>query len=65
MPNAVLAPVIGSTEAVTKALLGVRNQFDPEAKRSSDRKYKKTKEPAPTETTEPAATADHQGEQGE
>ena len=56
VPNAVLAPVIGSTEAVTKALLGVRNSFDPEAKAFSDRKYKA----AATDSCEPSCIDPHE-----
>lgn len=40
VPIAVLKPMIGATEAVSKTLLGVRNSIDPEARRQLNDKYK-------------------------
>ncbi|KAF8329752.1 uncharacterized protein EI90DRAFT_3155180 [Cantharellus anzutake] len=41
VPIAVLKPMIGASEAVSKTLLGLRNSLDPGAKRDIDEKYKK------------------------
>ena len=41
VPVAVLRPMIGTTEAVARALLGVRNALDPDTKRDLDEKYKR------------------------
>jgi len=40
VPVAVLRPVIGATEAVSRTAMGVRNTLDPESKRDMDVKYK-------------------------
>jgi autophagy-related protein 2 len=40
VPVAVLRPVIGATEAVSRTAMGVRNTLDPERKRDLDVKYK-------------------------
>ncbi|WVQ78252.1 hypothetical protein IAT38_000336 [Cryptococcus sp. DSM 104549] len=40
VPIAVLKPMIGTTEAVSKTLLGMRNQLDPSARRELGDKYK-------------------------
>lgn len=40
VPIAVLKPMIGTTEAVSKTLLGMRNSLDPSARRELDDKYK-------------------------
>jgi hypothetical protein len=37
---AVLKPMIGTTEAVSKALLGLRNTLDPDAQDENSDKYK-------------------------
>ncbi|CAM9014244.1 unnamed protein product [Wickerhamomyces anomalus] len=39
-PVALIRPMIGATEAVSKALLGVTNQLDPEQRKYIDDKYK-------------------------
>lgn len=41
VPVAVLRPIIGTTEAVARTLLGVRNALDPAKKRDLDEKYKR------------------------
>jgi autophagy-related protein 2 len=43
VPGAVLRPMIGASEAVAKALLGVQNTIDPLKKRDADARYKKGK----------------------
>jgi autophagy-related protein 2 len=40
VPIAVLKPMIGASEAVSKTLLGVRNSLDPQARRELGDKYK-------------------------
>ncbi|TMW62110.1 hypothetical protein Poli38472_009603 [Pythium oligandrum] len=40
VPVAVLRPMIGATEAVSKALIGVRNAVDPELKEDVENKFK-------------------------
>jgi len=40
VPVAVLRPLIGSTEAVSRALMGLRNALDPETRHDLDVKYK-------------------------
>lgn len=40
VPIAVLKPMIGASEAVSKTLLGMRNSLDPEGKRELGDKYK-------------------------
>ena len=40
VPVAVLRPMIGATEAVSRALIGVRNQVDPEMKEDMENKFK-------------------------
>uniref|UniRef100_K3X2P4 Autophagy-related protein 2 n=1 Tax=Globisporangium ultimum (strain ATCC 200006 / CBS 805.95 / DAOM BR144) TaxID=431595 RepID=K3X2P4_GLOUD len=40
VPVAVLRPMIGATEAVSKALIGVRNAVDPELKEDIENKFK-------------------------
>ncbi|ORX39665.1 hypothetical protein BD324DRAFT_648300 [Kockovaella imperatae] len=40
VPIAVLKPMIGASEAVSKTLLGVRNSLDPQSKRDLGDKYK-------------------------
>ncbi|KAJ3237519.1 autophagy- protein 2 [Chytriomyces hyalinus] len=40
VPVAILRPMIGATEAVSKALLGIQNTIDPTRKMESDDKYK-------------------------
>ncbi|CAN6674487.1 autophagy-related protein 2 [Trichomonascus vanleenenianus] len=41
-PIALIRPMIGATEAVSKALLGVTNQLDPEQRQEAEEKYKRT-----------------------
>ena len=41
VPIAVLKPMIGASEAVSKTLLGLRNTLDPNIRRDSDEKYKR------------------------
>ncbi|KAL7272504.1 autophagy-related protein 2 [Rhizina undulata] len=41
VPIAILRPMIGTSEAVSRTLLGVTNSLDPEQKRRVDDKYKK------------------------
>ncbi|GAM19510.1 hypothetical protein SAMD00019534_026850 [Acytostelium subglobosum LB1] len=41
VPIAIIRPMIGITEGVSKTLLGVRNQIDPQKKAEMDNKYKK------------------------
>ncbi|EFA81993.1 hypothetical protein PPL_05228 [Heterostelium album PN500] len=41
VPIAIIRPMIGLTEGVSKTLLGVRNQIDPQKKAEMDNKYKK------------------------
>lgn len=41
VPIAVLKPMIGATEAVSKTLLGLRNTLDPENRRENEDKYKR------------------------
>ncbi len=40
MPVAVLRPMIGATEAVSRALVGVRNAVDPEMREDIENKFK-------------------------
>ncbi|KAL0587431.1 hypothetical protein ABG067_003050 [Albugo candida] len=40
VPVALLRPMIGATEAMSKALIGVRNAVDPEMKEDIDNKFK-------------------------
>jgi autophagy-related protein 2 len=40
-PVAIIRPMIGATEAVSRTLLGVTNALDPDQKRRVDDKYKK------------------------
>ena len=40
VPIAVLKPMIGASEAVSKTLLGMRNSLDPEGRRELVDKYK-------------------------
>ena len=40
VPIAVLKPMIGASEAVSKTLLGVRNSLDPQGRDELDDKYK-------------------------
>jgi autophagy-related protein 2 len=40
VPVAVLKPMIGASEAVSKTLLGMRNSLDPVGKREQGDKYK-------------------------
>ena len=41
VPIAVLKPMIGASEAVSKTLLGLRNTLDPGARKDIEEKYKK------------------------
>jgi len=41
LPVAVLRPMIGATEAISKTLLGVRGTLDPNVRDSIDEKYKR------------------------
>ncbi len=41
-PGALLRPMIGATEAISKTLLGVQNSVNPLNKKRSDDKYKTT-----------------------
>lgn len=43
LPSAVLSPVIGSLEGVSKALMGVHSSLDPKRKKELDDKYKTEK----------------------
>ena len=40
VPIAVLKPMIGASEAVSKALLGLHNSLDPEVRLENEAKYK-------------------------
>lgn len=40
VPIAVLKPMIGASEAVSKALFGLRNSLDPDAQAEAADKYK-------------------------
>lgn len=40
IPVAVLRPMIGASEAVSKTLFGIRNTIDPNARKEMDDKYK-------------------------
>lgn len=40
IPIAVLKPMIGASEAVSKTLLGLHNTMDPNVKHDTDAKYK-------------------------
>lgn len=40
VPIAVLKPMIGASEAVSKTLLGLHNQLDPNARHENEAKYK-------------------------
>ena len=40
VPVALLQPLIGTSEAVSKTLLGVRNELDPETRHDVDKKFK-------------------------
>lgn len=42
VPIAVLKPMIGASEAVSKALLGLRNSLDPDAQAEAYDKYKRS-----------------------
>lgn len=41
VPIAVLKPMIGASEAVSKTLLGLRNTMDPQNRRENEEKYKR------------------------
>jgi autophagy-related protein 2 len=41
VPIAVLKPMIGASEAVSKALLGLQNTMDPNTRLENDAKYKR------------------------
>ncbi|KDQ16218.1 hypothetical protein BOTBODRAFT_173128 [Botryobasidium botryosum FD-172 SS1] len=41
VPIAVLKPMIGASEAVSKTMLGLRNTLDPDLQRENDEKYKR------------------------
>lgn len=41
LPVAVLKPMIGATEAVSKTLLGLRGTLDPNVRYNVDEKYKR------------------------
>lgn len=45
-PIALIRPMIGATEAVSRTLLGVTNQMDPNQARDVEEKYKRTAPPA-------------------
>ncbi|KAF2075948.1 hypothetical protein CYY_002751 [Polysphondylium violaceum] len=51
VPIAIIRPMIGITEGVSKTLLGVRNQIDPARKTEMDNKYKSTKDQPSSSTT--------------
>ena len=40
VPIAVLKPMIGATEAVSKTLLGLQNTLDPSIRQENEAKYK-------------------------
>jgi len=40
VPIAVLKPMIGATEAISKTLLGLHNTLDPEVRHENEAKYK-------------------------
>lgn len=40
VPIAVLKPMIGASEAVSKTLLGLRNSLDPDIRHENEAKYK-------------------------
>jgi autophagy-related protein 2 len=40
VPIAVLKPMIGASEAVSKTLFGLRNTMDPDVKHENEAKYK-------------------------
>lgn len=40
VPIAVLKPMIGATEAISKTLLGLHNTLDPDIRHDNDAKYK-------------------------
>lgn len=40
VPIAIIKPMIGASEAVSKTLLGLRNTLDPEGRREMGDKYK-------------------------
>ena len=40
VPIAVLKPMIGATEAVSKTLLGLQNTLDPNIREENEAKYK-------------------------
>jgi autophagy-related protein 2 len=40
VPIAVLKPMIGASEALSKTLLGIHNTFDSEAQQQAEAKYK-------------------------
>ena len=40
VPIAVLKPMIGATEAVSKTLLGLHNTLDPDVRHENEAKYK-------------------------
>lgn len=40
VPIAVLKPMIGATEAVSKTLQGIHNTFDPDVRQQNEVKYK-------------------------
>ncbi|KAA1471103.1 hypothetical protein DENSPDRAFT_858705 [Dentipellis sp. KUC8613] len=40
VPIAVLKPMIGASEAVSKALMGIHNSMDPDVRRENEEKYK-------------------------
>jgi len=41
VPGAILKPMIGATEAISRALMGVKNTVNPLKKKEADDKYKK------------------------
>lgn len=41
VPIAVLKPMIGASEAVSKTLLGLRNSMDPNNRMENEEKYKR------------------------
>ena len=40
VPIAVLRPMIGASEAVSKTLMGLQNTLDPDIRRENEAKYK-------------------------
>ncbi|RLN91464.1 hypothetical protein DYB28_011038, partial [Aphanomyces astaci] len=56
VPVAVLRPMIGATEAMSRALIGVRNAVDPEMKEDMENKFKDMSYLLPTRTVEEQLT---------